>query len=104
MPKKRLVVVDEEYSNNKTMAEGDAGDYEGLCVDEEDELHDYLRYNGEGKIFFINRELIEESFEANNHNIIKDRSESRNTTAQSNTKAKTIDLSWTANMQLLALD
>ena len=55
-------------------------------MDGEDEPHDDLRYNGEGnKNRCMNREHAEDSFEANNRNISKIRSESCNTIVQSKT-------------------
>ena len=58
---------------------------------EEEPYYD-LRYNGEGKKnCCMNREHTEDSFEANNRNISKVRSESRNIIAQSKTQANPID-------------
>ena len=80
------------------MAEGVEGGDEGVWMDGEDEPPDYLRYNGEGKkIRSINREHAEDSFEANNCNISKVRSESCNKIVQSKTQAKPINLSRTAH-------
>ena len=74
-------------------------------MDGEDEQPDDLRYNGEGKkLCCMNREHAEDSFEANNRNISKFRSESRNTIVQSKTQAKPIDLSRTAHPQFLSLN
>ena len=52
----------------------------------------------------MNKEHIEDSFEANNHNISKFRSESLNTIAQSKTQSKPINLSRTADTQFRALN
>ena len=52
----------------------------------------------------MNWEHAEDSFEANNLNISKVRSESRNTIVQSKTQAKPIDLSQTAHLKLRALN
>ena len=70
-------------------------------MDGEDETPDDLRWNGEGKKFFlINQEHVEDIFEASNHNIIKVRSESCNKIVHSKTKANPIDLCWTAHPKL----
>ena len=77
------------------------GDNEGVWVDGEEEPPDNFRYNGKGrKNRCMNREHVEDSFEANNHNISKVRSESRNKIVQSKQKSKPIDLSWTAHLHV----
>ena len=64
----------------------------------EDKPPDDLRYNVEGKIkCCMNWEHAEDSFETNNRNISKVRSEIRNTIVQSKTQAKPIDLSRTTH-------
>ena len=74
-------------------------------MDGEDQPPDDLRYNGEGKkLFSMNREHVEDSFEGSNHNISKARSESCNTIVQSKKKAKPIDLSRPSHPQLRALN
>ena len=40
---------DEEDNNDGTMSEGVEGEYEGVCMNGEDEQPDDLRCNGEGK-------------------------------------------------------
>ena len=67
-------------------------------MDGEDEPPDDLRYNGEGK---KNRK---DSFEANNSNIRKVRSKSRNKIAQSKTQAKPINLGRTAHPQFQGMN
>ena len=55
-------------------------------MDVEDDPPDDLRYNEEGKKNrFMNWEHVEDSFEANNHNISKVRIEKGNTIVQSKT-------------------
>ena len=96
--------MEEEDNNNGTTEEGMEGDDEGVWMDGEDQPPDELRYDGEGKkLFSMNREHVEDSFEANNHNISKVRSESRNKIVHSKTQSKPIDLSWTAHLQFRAL-
>ena len=60
-------------------------------MDGEDNPPDDLRYNGEGKKkCCMNREHADDSFEANNRNISKVRSESRNKIVQLKIQAKPI--------------
>ena len=76
------------------------GGDEGVCMDVEDEPPDDLRYNGEGKKNrCMNREHTEDSFEANNRNISKVRSKSRNTIAHLKRQAKPIYLIRTSHPQ-----
>ena len=96
---------EKEDENNETMSEGVEGDDGGVWVDAEDEPLDDLRYNGEGKKnCCMNREHAEASFEANNHNTSKVKSEIRNAIVQSKTHSKPINLSRTAHRQHRALD
>ena len=75
------------------MAERVEVDYESLQMDGEDDPPDDLRSNVEGKKnCCMNREHVEDSFEANNHNISKVRSESRNKIVQSKTKVQAYQL------------
>ena len=98
-------MLEEEDDNNETTSEGVEGYDEGVYMDGEEEPHDDLRYNGEGKKNrCMNWEHTEDSFEANNCNIIKVGSEKRNTIAQSKTQAKPISLSRTAHPQFKALN
>ena len=67
-------------------------------MDGEDNPPYDLRYNGEfNKNSCMYLDHAEDSFEANNRNIIKVRSKSRNKIVQSKTQAKPIDLSRTAH-------
>ena len=69
-------------------------------MDGEEKTPDDLRYNGEGnKNRCMNQEHAEDIFEANNCNIIKVKSEIRNTIVHLKTQAKPINLSPTAHPQ-----
>ena len=82
------------------MAEGKEGGDEGVWMDGEDETPDDLRWNGEGKKFFlINQEHVEDIFEARNCNTSKVRSKIRNIIAQLNTQAKTTGLIQTTHLK-----
>ena len=105
LPKESWVVLEEEYHNNGTITEGVEGDYEGVLMDGEEELPDDLSYDGEcEKNCCMNRENAENTFEANNCNISKVRSEIRNTIIQSKTKTKAINLSQTTHPNFRALN
>ena len=105
LPKESRVVSEEEDDNDETTEEGDEEGDECVCMDGEDNPPDDLRYNGEyKKKRCINWEHAEDSFEANNHNISKVRSEIYNTIDQSKTQAKSIDLIITAHPQFLVLN
>ena len=94
------MVSEEEDNNDETMAEGEEGDNEGVCMYGKDMPPDDLSYNEEGnKKFSIIQEHAEDSFEAINQNISKVRSEIHNTIAQSTIQAKPINLRWTAHLQ-----
>ena len=98
-------MLEEEEDNYETMAKWVEGENKYVWMDEEEEPPDELRYNGEGKKNrCMNWEHAEDSFEANNHNISKFKSESRNQIVQSKTQAKHIDLSRTAHPQFRALN
>ena len=53
LPKESRVVSEEEDDTYEAMAEGVEGGNEGVWMDEEYKPPDDLRYNGEGKIFFL---------------------------------------------------
>ena len=104
LPKESRLVEEEEDNNDETMAEGVEGGDKCVWVGGDDNPPDCLRYIGEGKKnCCMNREHIEDIFEADNCNISKVRSKSRNTIVQSKTQAKPIDLSWTSHSQFRAL-
>ena len=105
MPKESQIVLEEEYDQDDTMAEGKDRDNEGVWIDGEEELSYDLRYNGEGKInFCTTRWHAEDSFEASNHDTRKFIRKSRNTIYLSTTQAKPIDLSRTSHLQFQALN
>ena len=83
LPKESRTVSEKEDNNNGTMAEGVEGEDEGVWMDGEDKPPDDLRYNVEGnKNRSMTREHAEDSFEANNRNISKVKSESRSIIVQ----------------------
>ena len=83
MPKESRLKSEEEDKNYETAAEGEDGGYEGVWMDGEDDPHDDLRYNGEGKKnSCIAHEHVENTFEAINRNTSKVSSKTRNTTYQ----------------------
>ena len=49
LPNKSRVVLEEEDENYETMIEGEEGGDEGVCMDDEDDQPDDLKYYGEGK-------------------------------------------------------
>ena len=53
LPKESRVVSEEEDDNDDTMSEGVKVDDEGVFMNGEDDPPDDLRYNGEGKKFFV---------------------------------------------------